>query len=59
MVGYKHTHNLQQNDYVDTEYDRWVISEIDNHQIITVILELEYHKNRPTLEEEAEEEENN
>ncbi|WP_436953023.1 hemolysin family protein [Staphylococcus shinii] len=54
-----HNMNLQQNDYVDTEYDRWVISEIDNHQIITVILELEYHKNRPTLEEEAEEEENN
>lgn len=54
-----HNTNLQQNDYVDTEYDRWVISEIDNHQIITVILELEYHKNRPTLEEEAEEEENN
>lgn len=53
-----HNTNLQQNDYVDTEYDRWVISEIDNHQIITVILELEYHKNRPTLEEEAEEEEN-
>ncbi|WP_039068796.1 hemolysin family protein [Staphylococcus shinii] len=54
-----HNTNLQQNDYVDTEYDRWVISEIDNHQIITVILELEYHKNRPTLEEGAEEEENN
>lgn len=53
-----HNTNLQQNDYVDTEYDRWVISEIDNHQIITVILELEHNKTRPTLEELEEEEEN-
>ncbi|MDW3964785.1 hemolysin family protein [Staphylococcus saprophyticus] len=54
-----HNTNLQQNDYVDTEYDRWVISEIDNHQIITVILELEHNKTRPTLEELEEEEEEN
>ncbi|MFD3219584.1 hemolysin family protein [Staphylococcus saprophyticus] len=53
-----HNTNLQQNDYVDTEYDRWVISEIDNHQIITVILELEHNKTRPTIEELEEEEEN-
>ncbi|MBN6203227.1 HlyC/CorC family transporter [Staphylococcus saprophyticus] len=53
-----HNTNLQQNDYVDTEYDRWVISEIDNHQIITVILELEHNKPRPTIEELEEEEEN-
>ncbi|WP_394856727.1 hemolysin family protein [Staphylococcus saprophyticus] len=53
-----HNTNLQQNDYVDTEYDRWVISEIDNHQIITVILELEHNKTRPTLEELEQEEEN-
>lgn len=52
-----HNTNLQQNDYVDTEYDRWVISEIDNHQIITVILELEHNKKRPTIEELEEEEE--
>ncbi|PHK50391.1 hemolysin family protein [Staphylococcus edaphicus] len=53
-----HNTNLQQNDYVDTEYDRWVISEIDNHQIITVILELEHNKARQTIEELEEEEEN-
>ena len=43
-----HNTNLQQNDYVDTEYDRWIISEIENHQIISVILKIEYNQERKT-----------
>jgi len=53
-----HNTNLQQNDYVDTEYDRWIISEIDNHQIITVLLEVEYNATRETLEQNDDEEDN-
>jgi CBS domain containing-hemolysin-like protein len=41
-----HNTNLQQKDYVDTEFDRWIISEIENHQIISVILKIEYNKER-------------
>ena len=50
-----HNTNLQQNDYVDTEYDRWIISEIENHQIISVILKIEYNQERTTPEELEEE----
>ncbi|PNZ69411.1 hemolysin family protein [Staphylococcus auricularis] len=50
-----HNTNLQQNDYVDTEYDRWIISEIDNHQIINVILRYEYNNERQTLDTDSEE----
>ena len=50
-----HNTNLQQNDYVDTEYDRWIISEIENHQIISVILKIEYNQERKTPEELEEE----
>ena len=53
-----HNTNLQPNDYVDTQYDRWIISEVDNHQIINVILEFEYHETRPTPEEDEDEESN-
>lgn len=53
-----HNTNLQQNDYVDTEHDRWVISEIDNHQIIHVILKYEFNDTRPTPEEDEEDESN-
>ena len=45
-----HNTNLQQNDYVDTDYDRWIISEIENHQIISVILKIEYNQERKTPE---------
>ncbi|MCD8839640.1 hemolysin family protein [Staphylococcus arlettae] len=50
-----HNTNLQQNDYVDTEYDRWIISEIENHQIISVILKIEYNQERKTPEKLEEE----
>lgn len=50
-----HNTNLQQNDYVDTDYDRWIISEIENHQIISVILKIEYNQERKTPEELEEE----
>ena len=46
--------NLQKDDYVDTTYDRWYISEVENHQIIWVILKYEYLENRPTISEEDE-----
>ena len=49
-----HNTNLQQNDYVDTIFDRWIISEIDNHQIINVILKYEYNETRHTDEDEEE-----
>ncbi|KRG09188.1 hemolysin family protein [Staphylococcus sp. NAM3COL9] len=53
-----HNTNLQQNDYVDTEYDRWIISEVDNHQIITVLLEVEYNATRPTPDNNEDDEDN-
>lgn len=46
--------NLQKDDYVDTEYDRWVITEIDNHQIIWINLKYEFNNHRPSLDEEDE-----
>ena len=49
-----HNTNLQQNDYVDTTYDRWVITEIDNHQIITVMLQYEFNSARPSDEDDEE-----
>lgn len=39
--------NLEQDDFVDTVFDRWVISEIENHQIIHVLLRYEYNAERP------------
>lgn len=48
--------NLQKDDYVDTEYDRWVITEIDNHQIIWINLKYEFNNHRPSVDEEDESE---
>ncbi|MHA4767715.1 hemolysin family protein [Staphylococcus capitis] len=48
--------NLQKDDYVDTEYDRWVITEIDNHQIIWINLKYEFNNYRPSVDEEDESE---
>ncbi|EOD3986042.1 hemolysin family protein [Staphylococcus aureus] len=48
--------NLQKDDYVDTTYDRWVVSEIDNHQIIWVILNYEFNEARPTIGQPDEDE---
>ena len=41
-------YKLTKDDYVDTTYDRWVVSEIDNHQIIWVMLNYEFNEPRPT-----------
>ena len=49
-----HNTNLQQKDYVDTEFDRWIISEIENHQIISVILKIEYNKERIAVTDDEE-----
>ncbi|WP_390175301.1 transporter associated domain-containing protein, partial [Staphylococcus pseudintermedius] len=38
--------DLEQDDFVDTAHDRWVISEIENHQIIHVLLRYEYNDSR-------------
>lgn len=47
---------LEQDEYIDTKYDRWVVSEIENHQIINVLLRYEYNGERPRLSKEDEEE---
>ncbi|AKS69891.1 transporter associated domain protein [Staphylococcus schleiferi] len=44
--------DLEQDDYVDTTYDRWVISEIENHQIIHVLLRYEYNSERSRQRDE-------
>ncbi|MDU3213449.1 MAG: hemolysin family protein [Staphylococcus epidermidis] len=49
--------NLQKDDFVDTEYDRWTITEIDNHQIIWVNLNYEFNSGRPSVNEEQEDDE--
>ncbi len=54
-----HNTNLQKNDYVDTYFDRWIISDIENHQIITVILKHEYNAERQSTIEEDEDDDNN
>ena len=48
--------SLQKDDYVDTTYDRWVVSEIDNHQIIWVMLNYEFNEARPTIGQTDEDE---
>ena len=45
--------NLQKDDYVDTEFDRWIITEVDNHQIIWINLKYEFNQSRPTMDEES------
>mgnify|MGYP006968085883 FL=1 len=48
---------MQKDDFVDTEYDRWTITEIDNHQIIWVNLNYEFNSGRPSVDEEQEDDE--
>ena len=48
---------MQKDDFVDTEYDRWTITEIDNHQIIWVNLNYEFNSGRPSVNEEQEDDE--
>ncbi|AVQ34278.1 HlyC/CorC family transporter [Staphylococcus muscae] len=49
--------NLEQDDFVDTVFDRWVISEIENHQIIHVLLRYEYNAERPKNMDEDDQDE--
>ncbi|NJI16877.1 hypothetical protein GLV95_12995 [Staphylococcus agnetis] len=46
---------LEQDDYIDTQYDRWIVSEIENHQIISVLLRYECHEERHRIGDEDDE----
>lgn len=52
-----HNTNLQVEDHIDTQYDRWIVSEMDNHQLIWVVLKYEFIDNRPTFGEDEDENE--
>ena len=44
----------------DTTYDRWVVSEIDNHQkLFWVMLNYEFNEARPTIGQTDEDENQN
>ena len=44
--GWLQAHNpeIEKDDYVDTEYDKWVVIDVENHQIRTVALHKEFIK---------------
>lgn len=52
-----HNTNLQVEDHIDTQYDRWIVSEMDNHQLVWVVLKYEFIDNRPTFGEDEDENE--
>lgn len=52
-----HNTNLQVEDRIDTQYDRWIVSEMDNHQLVWVVLKYEFIDNRPTFGEDQDENE--
>ncbi|MDO0961440.1 hemolysin family protein [Staphylococcus haemolyticus] len=52
-----HNTNLQVEDHIDTQYDRWIVSEMDNHQLVWVVLKYEFIDNRPTFGEDQDENE--
>ncbi|MCH4502464.1 hemolysin family protein [Staphylococcus haemolyticus] len=52
-----HNTNLQVEDHIDTQYDRWIVSEMDNHQLVWVVLNYEFIDNRPTFGEDQDENE--
>ena len=52
-----HNTNLQVEDHIDTQYDRWIVSEMDNHQLGWVVLKYEFIDNRPTFGEDQDENE--
>lgn len=57
-----HNTNLQVEDHIDTQYDRWIVSEMDNHQLVWVVLKYEFINNRPTFgkdEDESEDKKDN
>ena len=51
-----HNTNLQVEDHIDT-HDRWIVSEMDNHQLVWVVLKYEFIDNRPTFGEDQDENE--
>ncbi|PTF18081.1 transporter associated domain protein [Staphylococcus devriesei] len=53
-----HNTNLQVEDHIDTKYDRWIVSEIDNHQLVWVVLKHQFIETRPTFTNEDEEDDN-
>ncbi|SUM52697.1 CBS domain-containing protein [Mammaliicoccus lentus] len=57
--GWLQAHNpeIEKDDYVDTEYDKWVVIDVENHQIRTVALHKEFIKERKNLFDEDEEDE--
>lgn len=50
-----HNTNLQVEDYIDTKYDRWIVSEMDNHQLVWVVLKYQFNEKRPVISDEEEE----
>ncbi len=57
-----HNTNLQVEDHIDTQYDRWIVSEMDNHQLVWVVLKYEFIDNRLTfgkVEDESEDKKDN
>ena len=58
MVGSKPTTlTYKVEDHIDTQYDRWIVSEMDNHQLVWVVLKYEFIDNRPTFGEDQDENE--
>lgn len=57
--GWLQAHNpeIEKDDYVDTEYDKWVVIDVENHQIRTVALHKEFIKERKNLFDEDKEDE--
>ena len=55
--GWLQAHNtkLQVEDYIDTKYDRWIVSEMDNHQLVWVVLKYQFNETRPVISDEEEE----
>ena len=46
--GWLQAHNpeIEKDDYVDTEFDKWVVIDVENHQIKTVALHKDFIKER-------------
>lgn len=44
--------DIEKDDYVDTKYDKWVVLESENHQIINVVLHKDFNAQRSNPDEE-------
>lgn len=57
--GWLQAHNpeIEKDDYIDTEYDKWVVIDVENHQIKTVALHKEFIKERKHIFEDNDESE--